>query len=271
VQAVTADTHGYIANFNSHQVTLTQHKLPSLRMSGSYGGVCNLLREQHAPPRTAADTADNVDADSAAIAPTVRRRHQHQIVSLGGHCLAALYLKKFTLRDCSYPLDWMVSNVDMLTHMLRDGFRTFMDNPTFYCTYAWTSTRVFQHHDIALATTTDYHIRCVRRFEALRDTDVSFVLTITDNASFRHLEYTLENFTTLVALLRAKFGIRASLLVLYFTPLPPPSSMTTAAELVENVEVLHMDGARVTHALVTPDVEERLRRVFHALRLDIEE
>jgi len=45
---------------------------------------------------------------------------------------------------------------------------------------------------------------------------------------------------------------------------------TAAAELVENVKVLHMDGARVTHALVTPDVEERLRRVFHALRSDIE-
>jgi hypothetical protein len=111
----------------------------------------------------------------------------------------------------------------------------------------------------------------VRRFEALRDTDVSFVLTITDNASFRHRDYTLADFTTLVALLRATFGIRASLLVLYFTPSPPPSSMTTAAELAENIELLHMDGARVTYALVTPAVEERLRRVFHALRPDIEE
>ena len=132
---------------------------------------------------------------------------------------------------------------------------------------------VFQHHNVALPATRAYHERCVSRFIALRDVGrVSFVLTVTDNAAFGHPRdygYTRDDFRTLVALLRDEFGINVSkLLVLFFTPTPPPPPSPLADDDdTDVIDLVHVgDGyARVTHALVSPDVEATLRQLFASL------
>ncbi len=106
----------------------------------NYGGVTKLFEEQ-----------DNAGST--------------ELVSLGDHCVVALYLKKFQYKKCSYPFDWIISNVDILKHILRDNFKIFITRSLYYDKYL-TSGQIFNHHTMIINR--KYFERCISRFRNLK-------------------------------------------------------------------------------------------------------
>lgn len=49
------------------------------------------------------------------------------IISLGGHCATAGFLKETGLRQAAYPFDWLFSSLEMVDHCLSDDFATFLN------------------------------------------------------------------------------------------------------------------------------------------------
>ena len=96
--------------------------------------------------------------------------------SLGSLCHSAEILKRNNFKKCSYPFDWIFSNVDNIIHCIEDNFNIFLDktyyveiqdNPTG-CGHSYYNNKMFYHHKL-LNNENDYnyYVRCVDRFKQL--------------------------------------------------------------------------------------------------------
>ena len=47
------------------------------------------------------------------------------IIPIGSDCGVAELLKKYNLRNASYPFDWIFSTPVMIQHCINDDFKTF--------------------------------------------------------------------------------------------------------------------------------------------------
>ena len=56
---------------------------------------------------------------------TKKNRHFDIILSVGAECRPAYYLKKYDLRVCKNPLDWMSCSLDTVVHLHRTKFNDF--------------------------------------------------------------------------------------------------------------------------------------------------
>lgn len=117
-----------------------------------------------------------------------------KVCSIGSFCQSSKLLQRLSLKEESYPFDWLLSNHKMVKHCIEDDFKLFLDKSqyTFIPTSAYThkvcghkyySTivdfsnenvpgGVFMHHDL-LADQSDYEYfqRCVERFKNLMKSD----------------------------------------------------------------------------------------------------
>lgn len=98
-------------------------------------------------------------------------------VSLGTRCITAEVLRDVGLRRFSCPFDWVYSSAEMVSHCLKDNFKTFLDQSQFvkskggalwghklYCKMLNRSV-IFPHHN-PRAERADF-LRRVKRFQAV--------------------------------------------------------------------------------------------------------
>jgi Putative papain-like cysteine peptidase (DUF1796) len=110
------------------------------------------------------------------------------VCSLGSFCHTAAHLKRFNMRTCSYPFDWIISSPRMVIECIRDDFKTFMNpvhhvplqagissNHLIYGNMSWGNNFLgkppigltFNHRDITLPENYAYYERCIQRFRTL--------------------------------------------------------------------------------------------------------
>lgn len=96
----------------------------------------------------------------------------HHPVSLGSSCVVAHFFKEHNLKSCSYPYDWIHTNMDVVSDTLSDGFATFMDRDQFCdatrkkaCGHKKYHYQMFNHHDPKNDPADyAYYERCIARF-----------------------------------------------------------------------------------------------------------
>lgn len=120
----------------------------------------------------------------------------HDTISLGISCFSAQFLKKYSLRSCSYPFDWVFSNPDMIIDCLSDKFNKFLDKKYYkqYGDHHKCSHQVYDHtngsldfymppmffhHNPLDDNDYQYYVRCVGRLLNVlkRDTNKLFLIT----------------------------------------------------------------------------------------------
>jgi hypothetical protein len=113
-------------------------------------------------------------------------------ISLGTHCFTASFLRRWGLRTASGPFDWLFSSVPMITHILDDDFKVFLDRGQYepvpehdrkdgplanrvhhrFYREAFGVQHVFNHHDAHLDPAYAHFVRCVERFrQSMKSTD----------------------------------------------------------------------------------------------------
>ena len=50
-----------------------------------------------------------------------------EFISIGPCCFTAEYIKKYGLRNHSYPFDYIFSSIEMVNHCINDKFKMFLD------------------------------------------------------------------------------------------------------------------------------------------------
>jgi len=55
----------------------------------------------------------------------------HETVSLGTFCFSAHFLRKYSLRMCSYPFDWVFSNPTIIADCFSDDYQRFLDKKQY--------------------------------------------------------------------------------------------------------------------------------------------
>lgn len=105
-----------------------------------------------------------------------------EVISIGTNCKTAYFLKKMGLRTCSYPWDWLFSDLWVVQDCLENDFRTFMD-PLRYvpntlsphsdemCGHTTYGLHMFNHKNPRRPEDYEYYRRCVARFRELMSTD----------------------------------------------------------------------------------------------------
>jgi hypothetical protein len=96
------------------------------------------------------------------------------VCSLGPHCHSSQLLKDNKLKRCSYPYDWIFSNVNMILHTIENNFKIFLDK-TYYinistkqCGHSYYHNNMFNHFNPLINIDDyNYYIRCVDRFTDL--------------------------------------------------------------------------------------------------------
>jgi hypothetical protein len=129
-----------------------------------------------------------------------------QIITLGDHCIASLYLKKCGLKSCSYPFDWIVTNLDMIVDILENDFDRFMNQTDYYDSFF--KGQIFYQHR-SLDKDREYFERCINRFKNLNSNDINIYFMIIshlggDNITKMkeiHRDYTLEDYKKIYSLL----------------------------------------------------------------------
>lgn len=97
----------------------------------------------------------------------------YHTVSLGTLCLTAQFFQDIGMKPCSYPYDWIFSNIDIVIDTLSNDFESFLD-PNLYtsiehpCCGHTKYGRIFNHHD-PMKSMEDYAYlqRCVARLYGL--------------------------------------------------------------------------------------------------------
>lgn len=105
------------------------------------------------------------------------------ICSLGDRCCSAYWIKQMKLKKCSYPFDWIFSNIDMIIDCINNNFNIFLNrklhlpgkdeyssNHKIYIG-PWKNADIFNHHNILNDTHYNYFVRCVDRFKKLLEKD----------------------------------------------------------------------------------------------------
>lgn len=148
--------------------------------------------------------------------------NNNEFISLGDHCVISLYLKKYNFKQQSYPFDWIVSNLDILNHVLQDDFSIFINNPSYYNNYI-KSGKIFYHH--SMDTDKEYFQRCISRFHDLATKNCTFFISIShtggDNITKleqNHREYQNEDYINVYKILTEKYKINCKLIIIHIWP-----------------------------------------------------
>ena len=200
---------------------------------------------------------------------------RYQIVSLGDNCLPAFYLKKYALRDRSYPWDWIQSNIKMVIHMLTDNFVKFLDpdiSEMFYSNAFLDAKSIFNHHDLHKVAHLEYYQRCVDRFRSLAtcspESPIIFVMSINQEPSLQSSEIICwEDLHTIVSTLIERYKINLHcLLIIVFQQVPRPDIHRLLTEpppselpYLNRVHLHHMPNARPVGAMMVPEYELEFR------------
>uniref|UniRef100_A0A6C0AP82 Papain-like cysteine peptidase n=1 Tax=viral metagenome TaxID=1070528 RepID=A0A6C0AP82_9ZZZZ len=113
--------------------------------------------------------------------------------SLGSLCQSSQILKNNNLKKCSYPFDWIFSNVNNILHCIDDGFNTFLDKSYYInisdkqCGHSYYNKLMFNHHNpLTNEDDYNYYVRCVNRFKELlrREEYKLFIMIIVNNDNF---------------------------------------------------------------------------------------
>jgi len=119
-------------------------------------------------------------------------------ISLGTHCFTASFLRRWGLRTASGPFDWLFSAVPMITHILEDDFKVFLDRSLYepvpeherrdgplanrvhhrFYREAFGVQHVFNHHDAHLDQAYAHFQRSVDRFRHSMSSSVPKVLVL---------------------------------------------------------------------------------------------
>lgn len=92
------------------------------------------------------------------------------LISLGCSCNVATYLKKLNIKKCSYPFDWIFSNLKMIQDVIDDDFKKFMDKSNFIVVKPSATghkiyhKQMFNHHNPLIKENYKYFERCINRF-----------------------------------------------------------------------------------------------------------
>ena len=94
--------------------------------------------------------------------------------SLGSLCQSSYILKNNKLKKCSYPFDWIFSNLNNIIHCIENDFNIFLDKSYYIhisynqCGHKYYNPQMFWHHN-PLNNTADYnyYCRCVERFRKI--------------------------------------------------------------------------------------------------------
>lgn len=75
----------------------------------------------------AAQTREAIQQAATKVKKSFHKKPFKHVLSLGNRCLMADTLKRLELRQYSGPFDWIYSNTEMVTHILRNRFKIFLD------------------------------------------------------------------------------------------------------------------------------------------------
>ena len=158
-------------------ICIRKTKNINMTSNSNYGGVKDLLEEI-----------------------TIEYKPKYEFVSLGDHCILALYMKKYNFRHQSFPFDWIVSNVPMINHILKTDFKYLIEEPQFYYKYMpeLPHNDIFKHHKIDNEKTKSYMERCVNRLKTIKTENIIVFISITDNKKFNHKNYTEKDFLDII-------------------------------------------------------------------------
>ena len=187
-----------------------------------------------------------------------------ELVSLGDHCVVALYLKKFGYKKCSYPFDWLITNIDILIHILEDDFRTFIKEPKFYKKFL-KSGELFTHHN--MKDNKDYFERCITRFRKLKNKNTTFIISTSrtgGNNSVKleenHRDYVLDYYIKIVDILQNKYEIKnLQLVVLDLRPIE--DDIYKYERLSSNIE-LHTIPVNLFGAILDKNSENIIKKIY---------
>ena len=97
----------------------------------------------------------------------------YHVCSLGNYCHTAYLLKRLQLKVCSYPFDWIFTNVHIIKHIIEDNYNIFLDKSYYKsidynrCSHLYYKESMFRHHNPLNINEYNYFIRCVNRFNEL--------------------------------------------------------------------------------------------------------
>ena len=105
-----------------------------------------------------------------------------ELISLGPNCHTAGVLQKLNYKKCSYPFDWMLSNLSIVTYSIQNEFIDFIDRTNYIQTVDNKITlkntnitylgNMFVHKNpIMNKEDFEYYLRCVSRFKNLKSTN----------------------------------------------------------------------------------------------------
>ncbi|NBU53167.1 MAG: methyltransferase domain-containing protein [Alphaproteobacteria bacterium] len=97
------------------------------------------------------------------------------VCSLGPYCQSSQVLKRWNLKKCSYPFDWIFSNCDIILHCIKDDFKVFLDREYYKtithdrCEHTYYKLGcMFNHSNPKIDDDKySYYGRCVNRFRSL--------------------------------------------------------------------------------------------------------
>ena len=130
-------------------------------------------------------------------------------ISLGPNCHTAGVLKELNYKNCSYPFDWILSNLEIVIYNISNDFIDFMDRNN----YIYTSNNkitlkntnikylenMFVHKNpIINKEDFDYYLRCISRFKNLKSTDDYKLFVYTSYSN----QYLNNNFKNNISLLK---------------------------------------------------------------------
>jgi hypothetical protein len=138
------------------------------------------------------------------------------VISLGSHCYTSWLLKQAGIKSYSTPFDWLFSNPGMISHCLRDDFKTFLDRSYYrstpfdervaphanQCDHLYYLERfgikfVFNHRDPTTEQDYAYFQRAVARFRecAKGSEPVTLLCTLRDSEDIENQFFDLQSAT----------------------------------------------------------------------------
>ena len=60
-----------------------------------------------------------------------------EFVSIGPSCQTAGALEKLNLKKCSYPFDWILTNIKIVNNFIKNNFIDFIDRNNLARMYKW--------------------------------------------------------------------------------------------------------------------------------------
>jgi hypothetical protein len=112
------------------------------------------------------------------------------IVSLGPNCHTAGFLKELQYKNCSYPFDWILSNLNIVTYNISNNFNDFINRDNYIYTTNKKITLKSKHinylndtfvHKNPIENIEDfnYYLRCIERFKKLKENNKSILFCYT--------------------------------------------------------------------------------------------